>query len=190
MMIITIVFAVGAAGRGGQGVQLYLAPHLMGDFHWTVAIAGAMLTVSQAGGLVGPMILGWLSDRLSRPAVLQASLLASFLATQWVARQGPVLLALAASLFIFGAFVSSRNTLTQALVADSVAEADHDAAFSIYFTLGFVAGPIMAIIEGVLMQRFGFETMFAWTSLTYLVGVALFFFAEDPRKARTTATAG
>jgi FSR family fosmidomycin resistance protein-like MFS transporter len=182
MMIITIVFAVGAAGRGGQGVQLYLAPHLMRDFHWTVAIAGLALTISQAGGLVGPIVLGWLSDRLSRPAVLQASLLASFLATQWVAHQGPVLLSLGISLFIFGAFVSSRNTLTQALVADSVADEDQDAAFSIYFTLGFVAGPIMAIIEGVMMQRFGFTTMFSWTSLTYLVGIVLFFFAEDTRK--------
>ncbi|HTE87215.1 MAG TPA: MFS transporter, partial [Dehalococcoidia bacterium] len=166
MMIITIVFAVGAAGRGGQGVQLYLAPHLMRDFGMSLAFAGAALTISQAGGLVGPIALGWLSDKLSRPAVLQASLLASFITTQWLARQGPEIPMLVLSLVLFGAFVSSRNTLTQALVADSVEARDQDAAFSIYFTLGFVAGPIMAIIEGILMQRFGFTTMFSWTSLT------------------------
>lgn len=187
MLIITIVFAVGAAGRGGQGVQLYLAPHLIQDFHWTIAVAGAALTITQAGGLVGPMVLGWLSDRLSRPGVLQASLAASFITTQWVARQGPELLMLAVSLFLFGAFVSSRNTLTQALVADSVREEDQDAAFSIYFTLGFVSGPVMAIIEGILMQHFGFKTMFSWTSLTYLVGIALFFFARDTRNKRPDA---
>jgi MFS family permease len=184
MLLVTIVFAIGAAGRGGQGVQLYLAPHLTRDFGMTLAFAGLALSVSQAGGLVGPLVLGWLSDHLSRSAVLQASLFASFLATQWVARQGPVVALLLLSLFLFGCFTSSRNTLTQALVADSVDEADQDAAFSIYFTLGFVSGPIMAIIEGILMAKFGFETMFSITSLTYIVGVIIFFFAEDTRRKK------
>ncbi len=190
MLLITIVFAIGAAGRGGQGVQLYLAPHLTRDFRMTLAFAGLALSVSQAGGLVGPLVLGWLSDRLSRPAVLQASLFASFVATQWVARQGPVVALLLLSLFLFGCFTSSRNTLTQALVADSVDEADQDAAFSIYFTLGFVSGPIMAIIEGILMSKFGFETMFSITSLTYIVGVIIFFFAKDTRRQQPTIVAG
>lgn len=184
MVLITLVFMVGAAGRGGQGVQLYLAPHLTRDLGFSIAFAGAALTILQAGGLVGPMALGWLSDRLSRPGVLQASLLFSFLATQWVAHQGAYIPALALSLILFGAFTSSRNTLTQALIADSVSDADQDAAFSIYFFVGFTSGPIMAIVEGILMQRYGFSTMFTWTSFTYLIGMVVFFFAEDPRKAK------
>jgi hypothetical protein len=52
-------------------------------------------------------------------------------------------------------------------------------------------GPITAIIEGILMQRFGFKTMFSWTSLTCLVGIVLFFFARDTRKHNPiTETAG
>jgi MFS family permease len=182
IILVTLVFAVGAAGRGGQGVQLYLPLHFKNDFGYSLALAGVGLTIIQTGGLVGPMVLGWLSDRLSRPGVLQASLFASFLTTQWVAHQGAYLAALAVSLFLFGAFVSSRNTLTQALVADSVSDDDQDAAFSLYFFAGFTSGPIMAIVEGILYQRFGFTTMFTITSFTYLVGMFLFFFAKDPRK--------
>jgi AAHS family 4-hydroxybenzoate transporter-like MFS transporter len=160
------------------------------DFGFSIALAGAALTILQAGGLVGPLALGWLSDRVSRAGVLQASLLASFLATQWLAHQGAYIPALAVSLILFGAFTSSRNTLTQALIADSVSEQDQDAAFSIYFFVGFISGPIFAIIEGILMQRYGFSTMFSITSFTYLIGIALFFFAEDTRKKPTVATSG
>jgi MFS family permease len=114
----------------------------------------------------------------------------SFVTTQWVARQGPLIALLLLSLFLFGCFTSSRNTLTQALVADSVDEADQDAAFSIYFTLGFVSGPILAIIEGVLMAKYGWEVMLSLTSLTYIAGVIIFFFAKDPRRQQPAVVAG
>ena len=190
MLLIAIVFAVGAAGRGGQDVQIYLAPHLTRDLKFGIAFAGLALTILQAGGLVGPLVLGWLSDRVSRVGVLQASLFASFLATQWVAHQGGEIAALAVSLILFGAFTSSRNTLTQALIADSVNEEDQDAAFSIYFCLGFLSGPILAVLVGVLMQKYGFTTTFGWTSFTYLVGMVVFFFAKDPRKEKKVLATG
>ena len=181
MLLLGLVFMVGALGRGGQAIQLYLAPHLVRDFGFKIALAGAALSLLQAGGLVGPLVMGWISDRMSRRAVIQASMLLSGLATLWLGHQGPGLLLLGLNLVLYGAFTSSRGSLTQALVADSVSDADQDAAFSIYFFLGFATGPILAIVTGLLVQNFGFSTAFTALSLTFFTGMLLMFLVKDDR---------
>ena len=92
--------------------------------------------------------MGWLSDKLSRTGVLQSSLFLSALATAWLAFQDAYLPLLFACLIIYGIVTRSRQSLTQAIVADSLPEADHDAAFSVFFFLGFISGPVWALPGG------------------------------------------
>ncbi|MCI0889076.1 MAG: MFS transporter, partial [Chloroflexi bacterium] len=74
ILAISLVMMVGAGGRGGGVNDLYLIPWMRTDLllsPWTAAWAKS---VQQLGGIVGPLGFGWLSDRLSRTRVLQASL--------------------------------------------------------------------------------------------------------------------
>src|SRR5262249_49290977 len=108
IMLISLVLMVGAAGRG-EGVQTYLGPHLMNDLGQTAFLAGLTITTMQVGSIAGPVFFGWLSDRVSRKAVIQASLLLSSLATWWLSYQGAFLPMLMLSMLTFGAVTSSRR---------------------------------------------------------------------------------
>ncbi len=182
MVVISLVMMAGAAGRG-EGVNVtYLGPHLVRDLALSVALAGLVLSVLQLGAIAGPLGLGWLSDRFSRNGVLQASLLASALTTWWLAFQKAFLPLLLLNIVIYGAVTTSRNSLTQALVADSLADQDRDAAFSVYYFLGFVSGPGWALATGFMMEAFGFSVAFSVLGLSYLAGMILMSFARDPRR--------
>jgi MFS family permease len=180
IMLISCVMMVGAAGRG-DGVQIYLGPHLVNDLGLAVVVAGIALTMMQAGSIVGPIVLGWLSDRSSRKGVLQLSLLLSAGATWWLGYQGAYLPGLMLSMLTFGAVTTSRNSLTQALIADSLADTDRDAAFSVYYFIGFISEPGWSLLGGFLMQGFGFELAFSRLAVSYLIGMVLVFFIVDPR---------
>ena len=187
MMVISLIMMVGAAGRDGGVNQTFLGPHLVDDLGLSVAIAAVALSVLQVGSIVGPLGFGWLSDRLSRRWVMQASLLLSALATWWFARQDAYLPVLLVNLLFYGMVSYSRGTLTQALIADSLTDTDRDAAFSVYYTLGLISGPIWSLVTGFLMQSSGFSTAFTVLGFSYLTGMLLLFLIEDPRAKKPAA---
>ena len=184
MMLIGLVFMVGAAGRGGEDIQSYFATHFVNDLGMNITYAGFALALLNAGGLAGPMFFGWLSDRFNRKAVLQVSLLLSALSTVLLAHQGAASLALVANLLFQGAVTSSRGTLTQALIADSASESDQDAAFSVYFFLGFFSTPLWALGTGFMMDALGFTDTFTLLSGSYVAAMLVTFFVTDKRVKR------
>ena len=184
-LVVSGVMMVGAAGRG-EGVNIaYLGPHFVNDLGRPALLVGVALATLQIGGLAGPVVMGWLSGRLSRGRVMQASLLLSSAMTLAVAHLGPSLLVMLPTMLFYGAFVYSRNPQTQAIVADSLRDEDRDAAFSMYYFIGFISGPIWTLLTGVLMARFGFTLAWSVLTVSYLAGMLVLFFLEEPRAART-----
>lgn len=205
VLLVALVMLVGGAGRG-EVTPTYLPLHLMNDFgpaleeqaipvlgflpfltQGSVIIAGVItlaLFLYQVGGLAGPLTFGWISDRTSRKGVTQVSLLLSGLATLTLAWLGPSLLAILGTMVLYGAVTHSRGTLTQAIVADSVSEQDQDAAYSMYFFLGFFSAPLWALITGFLFQTFSFSVAFSVMACSYVAGMFLMSFVTDNRPAR------
>lgn len=176
LMLIAAIQMVGAAGRG-QGIDIaFLMPHLVNDFGVDITAANLFIALLQAGAVVGPLAIGWLSDRLSRKGVLLASLALSALTT-WTLTlfdaPGPLLLL---NLLAYGVVVHSRLVLTQALVADAAIGATADAAFSLYFFIGFITAPIWTLIFGAIMETYGFAAGFTAMAATYVAGMALVTF--------------
>jgi dipeptide/tripeptide permease len=81
----------------------------------------------------------------------------------------------------------SRNTLTQALIADSLADEDRDAAFSVYYFLGFLSGPVWALLTGFIMENYGFSLAFSVLTVSYVLGMALMFLIQEPRGTHSVA---
>ncbi|MGE3540923.1 MAG: nitrate/nitrite transporter [Candidatus Tectimicrobiota bacterium] len=179
MLLMALVFMVGGAGRDGGVNQIYFAPHLANDFGYAALTVGVLMTAISLGSILGPVVFGWLSDKLSRIGMLQVSLALSGLASLWVAHLGPGEMVLFISLLLYSAFTSSRGPQTQAIVADAVTDADRDAAFSLYFLLGFLSQPVWVMITGYLMDRAGFATALSLLSATYVVGIVILFFMRD-----------
>jgi MFS family permease len=179
MVLIALVFMVGGAGRDGGVNQIYFAPHLAKDFGYSTLTIGVLITAISIGGIVGPVIFGWLSDRFSRMRMLQISLALSCAGSLWVAHLGPGEVMLFISLLLYSAFTSSRGTQTQAIVADATADEDRDAAFSMYFLLGFISQPFWVMVTGYLMAKAGFATALTLLSVTYIVGIFILSFMKD-----------
>lgn len=182
VLLVSLVMAVGGAGRD-MGVNLaFLGPHFSNDLQLTTTMVAVAITALQVGGIIGPVALGWLSDRVSRKGVVQASLILSSAATLWLAYQGAFLPMLLLNLLFYGMVTRSRMTLTQAIVSDSMPNADRDAAFSVFFLLGVITAPFWAWLVGFLMENLGFTFAFSVLGLSYLVGIFLMFFVEDAKK--------
>ena len=182
MILVSLVMMVGGAGRGAGVNVAFLGLHFANDLGLSIAMVGVAIAVLQIGGVVGPVGMGWLSDKLSRTGVLQTSLFLSAMATFWMAFQDAFLPLLMLNLLVYGIVTRSRQSLTQAIVADSLPEADHDAAFSVFFFLGFISGPIWAILVGSMMQNLGFAVAFVVLASSYFVGMMIMLFVVDPRR--------
>jgi MFS family permease len=181
MVLMALVFMVGGAGRDGGVNQIYFAPHLANDFGYSALMVGTLMTAISLGAVVGPVVFGWLSDRLSRTRMLQVSLALSCLGSLWVAYLGPGEVMLFISLLVYSAVTSSRGPQTQAIVADSATDQDRDAAFSLYFLLGFLSQPFWVLVTGYLMDTAGFSTALTVLSATYIIGIVILCFVRDER---------
>lgn len=189
MMIIALVFMIGAAGQEGGINATYFAPHLQNDFGYSTLIVGILITSMHIGAIGGPILFGWLSDHLDRIKVLQASLILSSIGTLWIAWQGPGEVALFIGLMAYSAVTHSRGTLTQAIVADSVSDQDRDAAFSLYFLLGFLAQPFWILVTGWMMDTAGFSVAVSRVAVSYVLAMGLLFLLKDPRKVEEPSRA-
>jgi MFS family permease len=189
MILMALVFMVGGAGRDGGVNHIYFAPHLANDFGYTALMVGTLMTAMSLGSIIGPIIFGWLSDRLSRTRMLQVSLALSCVGSLWVAHRGPGAVVLFISLLLYSAVTSSRGPQTQAIIADAATDADRDAAFSLYFLLGFLSQPLWVMVTGYLMDTAGFATALTVLSTTYILGIAILCFMHDERPSERQSAA-
>ena len=181
VVLVSLVFMAGAAGRGQDINEVYIIPHFVHDFHLDITHAAFLFTLVQVGSLTGPFVWGWISDRCNRKLVIQASLLMSGLCTLWLAWQESVSAGLFVNLIVYGAAVTSRQTLTQALLADLVGEELFDAAFSLYYFIGFISIPFWTVITGGVMTQYGFGPAFSVISISYLIAMSLLMLLRMPR---------
>src|SRR5262245_52881327 len=187
VLLVSLVFMAGAAGRGQDINEVYIIPHFVHDFHLEITQAAFLFTLVQIGSLSGPFVWGWISDHCNRKAVIQASLFMSGLCTLWLAWQANISAGLFVNLVVYGASVTSRQTLTQALLADLVGDDLYDAAFSLYYFIGFVSIPFWTVITGGVMTKYGFGPAFSVISLSYLLAMSLLMLLRMPLKQERLA---
>jgi predicted MFS family arabinose efflux permease len=184
----SLVLMVGAAGRG-TGINLtYLVPFFMDRFGISASSGGFVLTVLQAAGLCGPLAIAWFSDRLgNRPLITQITLLLSAVMSVWLTQHTVMGIAFYLNLILYGSVVEARSSLTQTMITDFARSDLTDAAFSIYYFVGCISGPIWTLIIGYVMQNYGFTQAFYIAASTYIAGMVLLLFVkEEPKQARAT----
>jgi MFS family permease len=171
---------VGAAGRGTGVNATYLVPFFMERFGVTASSGGFLLTLMQGAGLLGPLALAWFSDRIGkRTLVTQGALLFSALMTFWLVQHGSLGPLFYINLIFYGGFVQARGALTQAMIGDFAGPEVTDAAFSIYYFVGFISGPVWTLIIGYVMEHYGFTPAFYVAGSTYVLGMLLLLCVRD-----------
>ena len=162
---------------------IFLAQHFKNDLGLSTFMVGVAVTAMLAGGVIGPIAFGWISDRTSRKRVTQVSLVLSAIASLWLAFQGAFLPSLLTSLIFYGIVTRSRMTLTLSLVADSLPDEDRDAAFSVFSFLGFASAPFWILLIARLMDGPGFTVAFSIVALSFLAEVVVMAFVVDPQRS-------
>jgi MFS family permease len=184
IVVTSLVLMVGAAGRGTGINMVYLVPFFMAQYGISAASGGILLTFLQGAGLVGPLAIAWFSDRIGkRRGVTQITLALSAVTTVLFPHHASMNLLFYVNLLLYGAVVQARGALTQTMIGDFASEELTDAAFSIYYFIGFISGPIWTMIVGYVMQHYGFAPAFYIAAGTYIAGMLLLIFVNEDAKA-------
>jgi MFS family permease len=188
ILFTSLVLMVGAAGRGTGVNMTYLVPFFMHQFGVSASGGGFLLTAMQSAGLVGPLVIAWFSDYIGkRRGVTQLTLLLSAVMTVFLVHHSSMSALFYVNLLLYGAFVQARGALTQAMIGDFASAELTDAAFSIYYFVGFISGPIWTLIIGYVMQHYGFTQAFYIAAATYIAGMFLLMFVKEQPKRSPAA---
>jgi MFS transporter, FSR family, fosmidomycin resistance protein len=155
-LVLVILSAMAGGGARGLGVlnvfvPLYLAV-VIGLDTLTVAL---MYTVLVAFSVPGPVIAGWLSDRIGRkPLILTAYVGGAVSLVLFVAAGSNVTL-LWLAILALGTFNFVESPQLQALLSDLTPPALRDASFAAYFTLAFGVGSMWVALYGWVIGSLG-----------------------------------
>jgi dipeptide/tripeptide permease len=83
------------------------------------------------------------------------------------------------NLILYGSVVQARGSLTQTMIGDFATPELTDAAFSIYYFVGFISGPVWTLIIGYMMEHYGFAPAFYVAASTYVAGMLLLWFVKE-----------
>ena len=173
------LFAAAVLGGGSRGLgvlNVFVPLYLDQVLHLDPATIGAMYAVLLAASVPGPIVSGWLSDRVGRRPVIVAVYLggAVSLALFVLAGSNPAAVWLAVILLSLFSFVESPQL--QALMADVTSRELRDAAFSTYFALAFGVGSLWGFLYGSLTdlggQGQGLPIVFGVMALASLAAAA------------------
>jgi MFS family permease len=170
---------VAAGGRGLDLVAPFMLLYLRGPLgidEGTTAMLYALLLV---GAVVGPLLAGWLSDRLGRRRTLVSYYVLSAIGIAAFLAAGSNLWLLAPLLLPFGTAVFSESPILQAYLADRAHGPIRDVAFSVYFTLAFGIGAFWAFVIGSVVAAWGYPAAFGIMAASYLAAAVLLVAIRD-----------
>jgi MFS transporter, FSR family, fosmidomycin resistance protein len=152
------ILAASVLGGGGRGlgvvnvfVPIYLAL-VVGLDEPTV---GIMYTVLLLGSVPGPLVAGWLSDRVGRKPVIIGAYLAGAVALAFFVLAGRNVPLLWLAIVLLSAFTFVESPQLQALLADVAPRGLRDVSFATYFTLAFGVGSLWTALYGGIIDRTG-----------------------------------
>ncbi len=183
IVLIVLASVIGAAGRGLGALNTYLPLYLTRDLGIAVNTVNVLYACLLIGGVLGPFVLGRLSDSAGRRTVLYviyagaATLTLLFVG---VGAAAPLLIALL--LFVQGTFSHSDSVILTTYLADVATPEQRDLAFSIFFTVAFGVGALWPAFLGYIADHFGLVATFVVMAGTYgLAGVSLIPIQEKTR---------
>jgi FSR family fosmidomycin resistance protein-like MFS transporter len=176
-----IFVSVGAFSMSQAATNTFLPIYLRNELNYEPIVAGGYLFLGQVAGIVSSPVLGHVSDRVNRRAVLVPSLLllgiGSFALS--VVPEGPALMVTVAWI---GAVMFPLTSLFLAAAMDRVGAATQATAVSLVFGIGTLFGSLSPTIAGLLADGFGVRAAFHWGGAIALVAAILMAFATAPSK--------
>jgi len=175
ILLIMLASVIGAAGRGLGALNTYLPLYMSRDLGLPTATVNVLYTCLLIGGVLGPLLLGRLSDQAGRRVVLYLIYIgATVLTLIFVGAGAAAPLFLGIVLVVQGMFSHSDSVVLTTYLADVATPLERDVAFSIFFTVAFGVGALWPTVLGYIADHHGLSATFIAMAMTYLAaGVSL-----------------
>jgi MFS family permease len=174
---------IAAGGRGLDIVAPFMLLYLRGPLGIDEETTNWLYALLLVGAVAGPLLAGWLSDRVGRRRTLVTYYLLSAVGILAFLAAGANLWLLAPLLLPFGTAVFSESPVLQAYLADRASGPLRDVAFSVYFPFAFGIGAFWAFVIGSVVAAWGYPAAFVVMAASYLAA-ALFLVAVPPQRQR------
>jgi MFS family permease len=152
------LFTAAVLGGGSRGLgvlNIFVPLYLDQVVGLDPSTIGAMYAVLLAASVPGPLVAGWLSDRIGRRPVIVGVYLAGALSLAIFVLAGDDVARLWIAIVLLSAFSFVESPQLQALLADVTPPPVRDTAFSTYFALAFGVGSFWGIVYGLLVDLGG-----------------------------------
>lgn len=185
--------SISAAGRGLGIVSLFVPLYLALSIGLDGGTVAGMYTLFLAGSVPGPLVAGWIADRVGHQRVLVATYVLAVTSIVVMLLAGSSVPLLWLSMALLGAFVFEESSLLQTVVADVARPAIRDVAFSAYFTLMFVVGAVwagaMGWLIGALGNDVGFPVAFGIMAVSYVLAAVVVLRIDEPDRGAANQSA-
>lgn len=152
------VYTTAVLGGGSRGLgvlNIFVPLYLSEAVGLDPATIGLMYGVLLAASVPGPLVAGWLSDRIGRKPVIVVVYVGGAASIALFVLAGQNVVWLWAGIIALSLFSFVESPQLQALLADVTPRHLRDAAFSTYFALAFGVGSMWGILYGVVIDVAG-----------------------------------
>jgi MFS transporter, FSR family, fosmidomycin resistance protein len=146
---------LGGGARGLGVLNVFVPLYLVKVIGVDEATLGAMYAVLLIASVPGPLVAGWLSDRIGRKVTIITVYLAGAVGLVWFVLAGSSLPLLWAGIVVLSVFSFVESPQLQALLADISPGSIRDAAYSMYFALAFGVGSLWGLLYGAVISIAG-----------------------------------
>ena len=181
-LLLVLLFAGGFAG-GQSAVFTFLPIYLREDLGVSSVTLGLYLSLAQVAGIGTQPLMGYLSDRLGRKAILAPGLTVlglAFLGLSLVPPGWPFALVV----LVMGAFLFSLMSILLAAATDLVEGGAQGTTVSLVFGSAVAVSGLSPAVAGVFADAFGVKATFLWAGGIVLTTALL---AAVTRWQRVTA---
>lgn len=181
---VTLASSIAAAGRGLGIVTTFVPLYLGLVLRLDPATIALMDTLLVAGSVPGPLVGGWLAERLGHRPVIVGSYVLAAAAFGAFVLAGSNLPLVWLALGFMSAVVFEESALLQALLAEVTRPTIRDVAFAVYFTAMFVVGATWSAALGWLIgslgNEVGFPVAFGIMAASYLLAALAVLPIREP----------
>ncbi len=162
---------VAAGGRGIGIVMVYIPLYLQQVLHLNRVEYASLFTIMMIGSVVGPVLVGRISDSIGRKRMATLTYALSAVATLLLLLAGARMVYLIPAISFLGLVVYSQSSQIQALLADVSTAGIRDMAYSAFFTISYLAGGVWSFALGLVIDKFGFTSAFVLMAISYIAGI-------------------
>ncbi|HEY4189760.1 MAG TPA: MFS transporter [Candidatus Limnocylindrales bacterium] len=187
---------LGGGSRGLGVLNIFVPLYLDQALGLDTATIGLMYGVLLAASVPGPLVAGWLSDRVGRKPVIIGVYVGGAASIAFFVLAGSDIVWVWAGIILLSLFSFVESPQLQALLADVTPGPMRDAAFSTYFALAFGVGSMWGIIYGLVIdagsqngaQGGGLGTVFGLMAGASILAALATYRIRIPKGAGPTAS--